>query len=77
MAGYEIISFDDQIGAHGSAGGDQVRPFLITSPGIDVANATIEDARALHGLILSKYALARDRRPDGVERRRDATAGAR
>lgn len=75
--GYEIISFDDQIGAHGSAGGDQVRPFLITSPGIDVANATIEDARDLHGLILSKYALARDRRPDGVERRRDATAGAR
>ncbi|HTK54185.1 MAG TPA: alkaline phosphatase family protein, partial [Gemmatimonadaceae bacterium] len=25
--GYEIVSFDDQIGAHGSAGGDQVWPF--------------------------------------------------
>jgi len=75
--GYEIISFDDQIGAHGSAGGDQVRPFLITSPGIDVANATIEDARDLHRLILSKYALPRDRRPNGVERRRDGAAGAR
>jgi len=23
------VSFDDQVGAHGSAGGDQVWPFLI------------------------------------------------
>ena len=27
--GYDIISFDDQVGAHGSAGGDQVYPFII------------------------------------------------
>jgi hypothetical protein len=68
--GYEIVSFDDQVGAHGSAGGDQVRPFLITPPGVDVANETIEDARDLHRLITSRYALPRDQRPDGAERRR-------
>jgi len=27
--GYEIVSFDDQIGAHGAAGGNQLYPFLI------------------------------------------------
>jgi hypothetical protein len=68
--GYEIVSFDDQVGAHGSAGGDQVRPFLITPPGVEVANETIEDARDLHRLITSRYALPRDQRPDGVERRK-------
>ncbi|MEO8578822.1 MAG: alkaline phosphatase family protein, partial [Gemmatimonadales bacterium] len=26
--GYDIVSFDDQVGAHGSAGGDQVYPFI-------------------------------------------------
>jgi hypothetical protein len=67
--GYEIVSFDDQVGAHGSAGGDQVRPFLITPSTVDVASETIEDARDLHRLITSRYALSRDRRPDGIERR--------
>jgi hypothetical protein len=47
-----------------------VRPFLITPPGVDVANETIEDARDLHRLIISRYALPRDQRPDGVERRK-------
>ena len=72
--GYEVVCFDDQVGAHGSAGGDQVYPFLITPPSLDLANETIEDARDLHRLILSRYALPRDRRPDGVERRGDVAA---
>ena len=72
--GYEIVSFDDQVGAHGSAGGDQVYPFLITPPSLDIAAETIEDARDIHRAIMSRYALSRDRRPDGVERRRDSAA---
>lgn len=54
--GYEIISFDDQVGAHGSAGGDQVRPFLITPPGLDIAGEVIEDARDIHRVLMSRYA---------------------
>jgi hypothetical protein len=53
--GYEIISFDDQIGAHGSAGGDQVFPFLITPPGLLTGNETIEDARDIHREVMRKY----------------------
>ena len=34
--GYDIVSFDDQVGAHGSAGGDQVYPFIITPPDLDL-----------------------------------------
>ena len=52
--GYDIISFDDQVGAHGSAGGDQVWPFLITPPGIDVAGEKIEDARDIHRVIFGR-----------------------
>jgi hypothetical protein len=70
--GYEIVSFDDQVGAHGSAGGDQVYPFIITPPGLDLSNETLEDARDIHRTVMTRYALPRDRRPDGVERRRDA-----
>jgi hypothetical protein len=69
--GYEIVSFDDQVGAHGSAGGDQVYPFIITPPGLDLSNETLEDARDIHRTVMTRYALPRDRRPDGVERRRD------
>ena len=35
--GYEIVSFDDQVGAHGSAGGDQVWPFLIAPASLGIA----------------------------------------
>lgn len=55
--GYDIISFDDQVGAHGSAGGDQVYPFLITPPSLDLSGETIEDARDIHRLILARYAV--------------------
>jgi hypothetical protein len=53
--GYDIVSFDDQVGAHGSAGGDQVYPFLITPPGLDVAGARIEDARDIHREVMLHY----------------------
>lgn len=54
--GHDIISFDDQVGAHGSAGGDQMYPFLITPPELDVAHATLEDARDIHRIIMAPYA---------------------
>lgn len=53
--GYDIVSFDDQVGAHGSAGGDQVYPFLITPADLEIANARIEDARDIHEEILMRY----------------------
>jgi hypothetical protein len=54
--GYDIVSFDDQVGAHGSAGGPQVYPFLITPPSLDVSGERIEDARDIHRVVLRKYA---------------------
>ena len=54
--GYDIVSFDDQVGAHGSAGGDQVWPFLIAPEALGTAGATIENARDIHRLVLSRYA---------------------
>ena len=53
--GYDIVSFDDQVGAHGSAGGDQVYPFLITPPDLDLSDTTIEDARDVHRVVMRRY----------------------
>src|SRR3954465_575780 len=53
--GYEIVSFDDQIGAHGAAGGSQLHPFLIGPRGLGLETAVLEDARDLHGALMSKY----------------------
>jgi hypothetical protein len=53
--GYDIVSFDDQVGAHGSAGGDQVYPFLITPAWLNAASETLEDARDIHRAVLLKY----------------------
>jgi hypothetical protein len=58
--GYEIISFDDQIGAHGSAGGDQVYPFLITPAGLVTGDEKIEDARDIHRVVMTKYITTND-----------------
>jgi hypothetical protein len=52
--GYEIVSFDDQIGAHGSAGGDQLYPFILTPPSINLDDASIDDARDIHRLIMTR-----------------------
>jgi hypothetical protein len=54
--GYEIVSFDDQIGAHGAAGGNQLYPFLIGPAELELGQARIEDARDVHRVILSRYA---------------------
>lgn len=54
--GYDIVSFDDQVGAHGSAGGDQVYPFLITPAWLRASSAVLEDARDIHSAVLLKYA---------------------
>lgn len=54
--GYEIVSFDDQVGAHGSAGGDQVWPFIITPPDLDLSHTVLEDARDIHDAVICRYA---------------------
>jgi hypothetical protein len=61
--GYEIVSFDDQIGAHGSAGGDQVWPFLIAPGALGIGSERIENARDIHRVIMRRYA----REPVAVE----------
>lgn len=53
---YEIVSFDDQVGAHGSAGGDQMYPFLVTPPELPIDGERLEDARDIHRAVLSRYA---------------------
>ena len=54
--GYEIVSFDDQIGAHGAAGGNQVHPFLIGPPHLQLEDERIEDARDVHRVVMKRYA---------------------
>jgi hypothetical protein len=56
--GYDIVSFDDQVGAHGSAGGDQVYPFLISPDQLGLSSEVLEDARDIHRTILARYAAA-------------------
>jgi hypothetical protein len=56
--GYDIISFDDQVGAHGSAGGDQVYPFIISPSRLGLAGESLEDARDIHRTVLARYAAA-------------------
>jgi hypothetical protein len=53
--GSDIVSFDDQVGAHGSAGGDQTYPFLITPSWLGASSETLEDARDIHRAVLLKY----------------------
>jgi hypothetical protein len=54
--GYDIVSFDDQVGAHGSIGGDQVFPFLITPSTLGIDETTcIEDARDIHRVITCRF----------------------
>jgi hypothetical protein len=62
--GYEIVSFDDQVGAHGSAGGDQVWPFLIAPPSLGVGSERIDNARDIHRVIMKRY--AREPDPNGA-----------
>ena len=54
--GYEIVSFDDQIGAHGAAGGNQLHPFLIGPSHLHLDAARIDDARDIHRTVMTRYA---------------------
>jgi hypothetical protein len=54
--GYEIVSFDDQIGAHGAAGGNQLHPFIIGPAHLHLEHARIDDARDVHSAVLLHYA---------------------
>ena len=56
--GHDIISFDDQVGAHGSAGGDQVYPFIIAPEKLGLGSEALEDARDIHRTVLARYAAA-------------------
>jgi hypothetical protein len=58
--GSDIISFDDQVGAHGSAGGDQVYPFIIGPQWLNLDNEVLEDARDINRAVLRKYSDSRD-----------------
>jgi hypothetical protein len=58
--GYEIVSFDDQIGAHGSAGGDQVWPFLIAPDALGIGSERIDNARDIHRVIMTRYSRSKD-----------------
>src|SRR5918999_2925017 len=53
--GYETVSFDDQVGAHGAAGGDQAYPFLLAPAALGLERETIEDARDIHRVLMSRY----------------------
>ncbi|HVE78237.1 MAG TPA: alkaline phosphatase family protein [Gemmatimonadaceae bacterium] len=53
--GYEIVSFDDQVGAHGSLGGDQVWPFLLAPTRLGLGGERIEDARDIHRVLMRRY----------------------
>ena len=58
--GYEIVSFDDQVGAHGSLGGPQVHPFLLAPAHLGTEQATLENARDIHRVIMTRYARGAD-----------------
>jgi hypothetical protein len=77
--GYDIISFDDQVGAHGSAGGDQVWPFLVTPQQVDVSNERIEDARDIHRVVMTRWAATEERgvRSEEIDRLALRSASAR
>jgi hypothetical protein len=53
--GYETVSFDDQVGAHGAAGGDQAYPFVIAPAPLGLDREAIEDARDVHRVLMSRY----------------------
>ena len=55
--GYETVSFDDQVGAHGAAGGDQAYPFLLAPATLRLEQETIEDARDVHRVLMRRYAV--------------------
>jgi hypothetical protein len=57
--GAEIISFDDQVGAHGSAGGEQLRPFILAPEELNLESELLENARDIHRAVMARYAVPR------------------
>jgi hypothetical protein len=55
--GNEIISFDDQVGAHGCTGGDQVRPFILGPEHLHLNGEILENARDIHRAVMLRYAV--------------------
>jgi hypothetical protein len=53
--GYEIVSFDDQIGAHGAAGGNQTFPFILGPSHLNLAGLSLEDAKDVYWELLRRY----------------------
>jgi hypothetical protein len=53
--GYEIVCFDDQIGAHGAAGGNQTYPFVLGPAALGLDDMILEDARDLHSELMVRY----------------------
>lgn len=55
--GYDIVSFDDQVGGHGCVGGDQALPFIVAPIALDLAEERLEDARDIHRAVMLRYAV--------------------
>ena len=53
--GYEIVSFDDQIGAHGAAGGNQTYPFILGPAHLKLNDLPLEDAKDIYWELLRRY----------------------
>jgi hypothetical protein len=54
--GYDIVSFDDQIGAHGAVGGDQALPFIIAPAALNLDRERLDNARDIHRAVMLRYA---------------------
>ena len=73
--GYEIVSFDDQIGAHGAAGGNQLHPFLIGPAHLQLETRASTTRETFTGSIVKRYAAALARVP-GLGARADRSRAA-
>lgn len=52
--GYDIVSFDDQVGAHGCVGGDQAYPFVMAPAHWRLDEERLENARDIHRTIMTR-----------------------
>jgi hypothetical protein len=58
--GYDIVSFDDQVGGHGTVGGDQAHPFIIAPAALGLHRERLEDARDIHRAVMLRYMVSGD-----------------
>ena len=56
--GAAIISFDDQVGAHGCAGGDQTRPFILAPAALELGGERLENATDIYRAVMKRYVTA-------------------